>query len=195
MHFWSVIWTHRKQIDRRWISSQLLLPLTQLVSEVRFRLMSWDPCHEPAMKGHVLCWLSAVVFVCLRYVGRDKYRNTRLPSSPEPSRTTTKQKNTRKTCFFYSKMKVTNLPPLSTWKSDPGYLVELIYRGTWYRNSSTLITPSTRNYGYDRSRGFERWWKTKQETIRVIDWMTLLHMKLDVCYCLLVLKLPVTSCY
>lgn len=65
------------------------------------------------MKGHVFCWLSAMVFVCLRYVGREKdIEIPGFPRSPEPSRTTNKHKNTRKTCFVYSNMKVPNLPPL-----------------------------------------------------------------------------------
>ena len=68
--FWFVIWTNRKQIDRRWIASRLLLTdqhifgslfelsplllLTQLVSEVRFHVHTRS-CHEPAMTGHVFC--------------------------------------------------------------------------------------------------------------------------------------------
>lgn len=114
------------------------------------RSMSWA-CHERSC-----FWLAFSHGFCmssLRWTWKNIEKIPGFPRSPEPSRTTNKHKNTRKTGLYHQEWRYPTFSPPEggcTWKSDLGWVrVELIYRGTWYRNSSTLITPSTRNYGYD----------------------------------------------
>ena len=132
------------------------------------RSMSWA-CHERSC--FLLAFSHGVCMSSLRWT----WKNIEIPGfprSPEPSRTTNKQQKHQENMFFlwdpnslepfypqnhffYSKMQVPNLPPRARVDAPenpirvgcPGGVDE--HRGTWYRNSSTLITPSTRNYGYD----------------------------------------------